>query len=374
MGEAVGGYPTTHSIRWIRQVVRVNNLLNDKYILKRYTIVYHNTSKGRFKMHTHYNTNIDRFKPKHSHLTLNDRYNIERWKAQGLSNRKIADLLGKAPQTIHNEIKRGEVTQQVRKGRFTKVYQAEAGHRVYLQNRSLSVKKTKLDSDTKDTIVHYLTILKYSPEMMVARNIVKVPVSTIYYWIHHGHLGLSYKDLLYPRKKKASRKKQSQYFRLKGKSIETRPDVINQRLESGHYEIDTVILTRSSKPCLLVMTDRKSRHQIIRYIPNRTAQAINEQVALLMNEFHIKSITADNGPEFFRLHEVFDYEHIYFAHPYCSHERGTNENHNRLIRRFLPKGTKETTPEEVAKIENWINNYPKKIFDYKTPFEMISAG
>ncbi|MBK0348775.1 IS30 family transposase, partial [Aerococcaceae bacterium zg-ZJ1578] len=73
-------------------------------------------------------------------------------------------------------------------------------------------------------------------------------------------------------------------------------------------------------------------------------------------------------------HEVFDDHSIYYAHPYCSHERGTNENHNRLIRRFLPKGTKETTQEVVAKIENWINHYPKKIFGYKTPFEMTYTG
>ncbi|MBK0349029.1 IS30 family transposase, partial [Aerococcaceae bacterium zg-ZJ1578] len=216
--------------------------------------------------------------------------------------------------------------------------------------------------------------MKYSPEMIVGRKIVNVSVSTIYYWIHHGHIGLSPKDLLYPRKNKVLRKKQSENFRIKGKSIECRPDNINKRLEPGHYEIDTVILSKASKPCLLVMTDRCTRHQIIRLIPNKTAKAVNEQVALLTKAFDIKSITSDNGTEFFRLHEVFDDHSIYYAHPYCSHERGTNENHNRLIRRFLPKGTKETTPEVVAKIENWINHYPKKIFGYKTPFEMTYTG
>ncbi|WP_150819476.1 IS30 family transposase, partial [Streptococcus pneumoniae] len=62
-------------------------------------------------------------------------------------------------------------------------------------------------------------------------------------------------------------------------------------------------------------------------------------------------------------------EHIYYAHPYASWERGTNENHNRLIRRWLPKGTKKMTPKEVAFIEKWINNYPKKCLDYKSPRE-----
>ncbi|WP_421673733.1 transposase, partial [Streptococcus pseudopneumoniae] len=73
--------------------------------------------------------------------------------------------------------------------------------------------------------------------------------------------------------------------------------------------------------------------------------------------------------EFNRLSDVFSEEHIYYAHPYASWEKGTDENHNRLIRRWLPKGTKKTTPKEVAFIENWINNYPKKCLNYKSPRE-----
>ena len=71
---------------------------------------------------------------------------------------------------------------------------------------------------------------------------------------------------------------------------------------------------------------------------------------------------------------MFDYENIYYAHPYSSYKRGSNENHNRLIRRFLSKGTKNTTQQRVAFIEDWINNYPKKLFNYKTPFEVFSIG
>ncbi len=79
-------------------------------------------------------------------------------------------------------------------------------------------------------------------------------------------------------------------------------------------------------------------------------------------------------PEFSRLAEVFPEEHIYYAHPYSTWERGTNENHNRLIRRWLPKGTKKTTLKEVAFIENWMNNYPKKCLDYKSPSEFLMGG
>ena len=126
--------------------------------------------------------------------------------------------------------------------------------------------------------------------------------------------------------------------------------------------------------CLLTLTDRKSRYEIIRLIEDKTVKSVNRALKEVLKEYKIKSITADNGLEFARLYEVFDYEKIYYAHPYSSYERGSNENHNRLIRRFLPKGTKSTTKERVAFIEDWINNYPKKLFNYKTPFEVFSIG
>ena len=93
-----------------------------------------------------------------------------------------------------------------------------------------------------------------------------------------------------------------------------------------------------------------------------------------MREHRILSITADNGTEFSRLAEVFPQEYIYYAHTYSSWERGTNENHNRLTRRRVPQGTTTTTPQEVAFIENSINNYPKKCLDYKSPSEFLMGG
>ncbi|HFD5812129.1 TPA: IS30-like element IS1239 family transposase, partial [Streptococcus pyogenes] len=210
----------------------------------------------------------------------------------------------------------------------------------------------------------------YSPEMMVKAKGVQVPVSTIYYWIHHGKLSLGKEAMLYPRKAKQARKHASPYFKPAGKSIEQRPDSINQRLEAGHYEIDTVILTRAKNQCLLTLTDRKTRHQLIRLIPDKSAQAVNKALTGILKDYTVNSITADNGTEFSRLSDVFPASDIYYAHPYASWERGTNENHNRLIRRCLPKGTKTTTPKEVAAIEHWINHYPKRLFNYKSPVEM----
>ncbi|WP_078142443.1 IS30 family transposase [Streptococcus pneumoniae] len=253
---------------------------------------------------------------------------MERWKKEGKSNREIASLLGKAPQTIHTEIKRGTVRQCLGKGRFKEVYSADYAQQSYENNRKRSVKKSSLTKELKEKILHYHN-QKFSPD----------------------------------------KKQASTNFKPAGQSIEQRSEAINLRLENGHYEIDTVLLTRAKNYCLLVLTDRKSRHQIIRLIPNKSAEVVNQALKLILKQHKILSITADNGTEFNRLSNVFSEEHIYYAHPYASWERGTNENHNRLIHRWLPKGTKKMTPKEVAFIEKWINNYPKKCLDYKSPRE-----
>ncbi|SNG78823.1 IS30 family transposase [Streptococcus pneumoniae] len=270
----------------------------------------------------------DNYTTKGKHLTIDSRRLIERWKKEGKSNREIASLLGKAPQTIHTEIKRGTVRQCLGKGRFKEVYSADYAQQSYENNRKRSVKKSSLTKELKEKILHYHN-QKFSPD----------------------------------------KKQASTNFKPAGQSIEQRSEAINLRLENGHYEIDTVLLTRAKNYCLLVLTDRKSRHQIIRLIPNKSAEVVNQALKLILKQHKILSITADNGTEFNRLSNVFSEEHIYYAHPYASWERGTNENHNRLIRRWLPKGTKKMTPKEVAFIEKWINNYPKKCLNYKSPRE-----
>ena len=315
----------------------------------------------------------DYYTPKGKQLTLADRRMIERWLREGLSHREVARRLAKAPQTINNEVKRGQVRQQVRKGKFEGGYSADFAQKVYENNRKHSVKQISLTKELKEKIVHYIK-QKYSPEMMVKAKGIPVPISTIYYWLHHGHLGLTKADRLYPRKEKAKRKQASPNFKPAGKSIEERPESMNRRENLGDFEIDTVIQTRAKNECLRILTDRKSRYQIIRLIPDKSASSVNQALRAILQEYQINSITADNRTEFSRLSDVFDPEHIYYAHPYASWERGTNENHNRLIRRWLPKGSKNATPQEVAVIKNWINNYPKKILDYKSPREVLSAG
>ena len=96
---------------------------------------------------------------------------------------------------------------------------------------------------------------------------------------------------------------------------------------------------------------------------------MNQALKQITQRYLIKSITADNGSEFMRLDEVLECP-IYYAHPYASYERGTNENANRLIRRWFPKGTTAVTSDEVTAVEEWMNHYPRKLFNYLAPIEL----
>ncbi|MBB5888693.1 IS30 family transposase [Lactovum miscens] len=124
-------------------------------------------------------------------------------------------------------------------------------------------------------------------------------------------------------------------------SIDQCPEEINQHEALGHWEIDTVPLT---------LTERQTRFEIIRLIPDKTSASVNRALLALQEKIQFKSLTSDNGRKFARLHEAVTCP-TYYYHAYASFERGSNENHNRMIRRFLPKGTKQTTALTVSKIE-----------------------
>lgn len=153
------------------------------------------------------------YTPKGKHLTLADRRNIERWLYEGLSNREIARRLAKAPQTIHNEVKRGQVRQQVRKGKYELVYSADFAQDTYDNNRKRSVKRISLTKELRENIIHYIK-QKYSPEMIVKTKGINVSISTIYYWIHHGQLGLTRADMLYPCKATPKKNKSAPILNL----------------------------------------------------------------------------------------------------------------------------------------------------------------
>lgn len=196
-----------------------------------------------------------------------------------------------------------------------------------------------------------------------------------------------YCDLSKDKKKKHNKKVQVQKRATAGESIENRPKEIEKREIFGHWEMDTVKGKRGvTKSCMLVLTERKTRDEIVIKLKDQGAASVVDALDRLERKWGdmfykvFRSITVDNGVEF------SDYEgmersalkeekrtFVFYCHPYSSWERGTNENNNRLIRRHIPKGVdfEDTTDEEIKYIETWINNYPRGIFDFKTSAELF---
>ena len=167
--------------------------------------------------------------------------------------------------------------------------------------------------------------------------------------------------------------------RILGRSIAERPAEVEERKEFGHWEIDTVIGKKSKDSVLLTITERKTRKEIILKIASKESAAVSSAISGLRKDFGdlfsnvFKTITSDNGTEFSDLVSSVDNEktEIYFAHPYTSSERGTNERHNGLIRRFIPKGKAMDSVSEktIVYVMDWCNQLPRRILDYRTPEE-----
>lgn len=165
-------------------------------------------------------------------------------------------------------------------------------------------------------------------------------------------------------------------------SIDKRPDEINNRTIFGHFELDTIISKRKGiHDCLLTITERKTRFEMIFRLSakcsNEVTNKIN-QLKIFLNKYYdklIKSYTADNGSEFSDILGIIanSKTQIYYCHPYCSGDKGTNEKHNSMIRYFIPKGTliENISNKTINNIADWMNNYPRKILNYKTPLECI---
>lgn len=212
-----------------------------------------------------------------------------------------------------------------------------------------------------------------------------VSVATIYSYIKKGvFLRITQVDLPRHGKQKNSYKKvQPQQARASaGDSIEKRDADVMNRKEFGHWEMDTVYSRKNTTTrALLVLTERKTRKEIIIMVPNRKAETIVKAIDALERKFGavkfrkiFKSITMDNGSEFAAAEELersainktIPRTKVYYCHPYSSFERGSNEVQNGMIRRKHPKGTdfSKVTEAEIAATESWINNYPRKILGY----------
>lgn len=326
---------------------------------------------------------------KHKHLNYQERVIIQVRLNDGYSPYKIAKELGRASNTIRNEIVRGTVS-QIKQGKLVKVYLADAGDSIYKKNRENCCPKYKrlkciafinfVCTQMKQSNWSVDACFGYALSNNLFQRSEMVCTKTLYNYIDLQLLEVRNSDLPMKLRRNTKTKHIRTNKRRLGTSIEERPADILTREEFGHWEIDTVIGTKDKNDSvLLTLAERQTRQFIVRKIASKTADAVQKELAIIKEYFGdkfsqvFKSITSDNGQEFAELYKLEDEHHVkvYFTHPYSSCERGTNERHNGLLRRFLPKGNSLNgyTSDEIAFIEDWCNTLPRKILKYQTPEE-----
>ncbi len=330
---------------------------------------------------------------KNKYFTEQERYKLEAFLQAKMKVKDIAKLLDKCENTIRNEIRRGSVELLDTSLKPYMKYCADVGQRKYNENKIKKGCKPKASNNFAlvDYVSYLISVKKYSPYvcsiLLRCRPDLNCTLceKSIYNYVKSGYIpNVTGKSLAY---KKENRKKDKivtiPLHNAAKPLITDRDKSVALRASFGHWEMDTVYSGKDkSKACLLVLTERKSRQEIIKKIPDRTALSVTRALDDLEKAYGkrnfkklFKTITCDNGSEF------ADYEGItrngrtklYYCHPYKSCERGSNENANKLIRRWIPKGTdiSKLTDEDVEYIEYWINNLPRKIFGGLSSIEFM---
>jgi len=314
-----------------------------------------------------------------THLTLDERGYIEFALMIETPIAQIAKHLGRHRSTIYREIKRngyetGEKS-QVADYPYTAINANNLAHLRKKQTGS----KSKFTKGLIKRITHYLT-LKFSPEQIVyGVPRINVSVGTIYNWIYKRVLPFDKKNLRHKGKRYKERKTgkvlhqpDSEWF--KERSLDRRSFSCNHRLEFGHWEADSVLSSREGKGALATFVERKTRKYKTYKMADQTSLSMFEAMKKLLLEFPgaVKSITCDRGSEFTNPTYVSKLEKkgipIFFAKPYAPYERGSNENHNGLLREYYPKGTnfRLVSQKELNKAILGINTRPRKILHWQT--------
>ena len=329
---------------------------------------------------------------KGKHIKWEDRLKIQGALRTGAKPAEIAKMIGCCRATIYNEINRGQCVQQ-HDAEFVTEYCADVAERKYQEALRAKGPDIKLGNDFElaEFLENKIIDDRFSPGAALAfireqglqfKN--QICENTLYNYIYRGDifLRLSKEHLLYKgkhHKKKAEPHKRAR--EAKGKTIEDRPAEVKERETFGNWEMDSIVGCKGSKAALLVLTERLTRYGLVFRVPDHTmgsvVKVLDRLERKLGKDFQriFQSITVDNGSEFQdcdgmqkSLRRRQPRTTIYYCHPYTASERGSNENMNRIIRRFFPKGTNfdEVTAAEVAQAETWMNDYPRAILGWRS--------
>lgn len=313
-------------------------------------------------------------------MTPGERDKLARWKTQGLSNKECARRLGRDVSTIGRELKRNAW-----QGHYEAIHaQMEAGER---REKSAQSKPPLKNPAVYAYVTRHLRE-GWSPDQIAGRLKVEHPddphwricAETIYRWIYHPDQAEQHWWEYLRRKQKKRRKRKGR--RVKGSpipdrvSIEQRPAAVNERLEGGHWEGDSVV-SKGQRDGLHTEVERVSRFLVVRKVSDLTSQTTSEvqyQLFAALPPSLRRSTTLDNGRENHRHAHLHDLGmQTFFADPYSSWQRGTNENGNWHLRFYFPKGTDFTqvSDDDLQDVVDEINNRPRRILAYHTAREVF---
>jgi IS30 family transposase len=311
----------------------------------------------------------------YSHLSIVERSKLEILHQQGWSARAIAREIKRHHSTVSREIRRNQMEG---------IYTADSSEQAYEHRREASTPVGKWTRSLAREVEEKLQ-QTWSPEQISQRfkrdGQPMVSFKTIYRWIYAGRIAQAHLSVLRHKGKRHKPVEKRGRF-LVGKSIRQRPKEIRSRETLGHWELDTVVSSRGkSKACVATLVERKTRLYTAIKMPDRTALSMEIAFGVAASQYPqgtFQTATVDRGKEFAcyaSLESVHNLE-VYFADPYSSWQRGSNENGNGLLREFFPKGKDfaEVTEDELDYALNLINNRPRKCLGWKTAHESFTEA
>ena len=310
---------------------------------------------------------------KFRHFCSFERSRIERFLRLGKNYRFIAKKLGRSVSSVSDEIRRNSV-----KGKYVA---EKAEHKAYVKRKYCKNEcmKVAMNPELQKFIKEGLRE-DQSPEGLSGRlkNIQKdieyASTKAIYKFIYSPN-GRQIERYLYSKAvhKKSGRKRDTS-ITIDGRTmIDKRPKKVEKRLEFGHYEGDFIESGKDGKGSLLVIVERKTRYPFLRYLEDRTTKNVNEAIKEILQGLPVESLTIDNDISFQKhkeLSKMIEAE-IFFCHPQSPHEKGTIENRNKAIRRYVKKKTDLSTisKETFSFVEERLRNKYMKCLNYKKPKE-----
>lgn len=310
------------------------------------------------------------------HLCIGERKKIERLLRKKKSIRAIARMLGRGVSCISNETKLGSV------GGIYDAKKAEAKAILRRRESKIQCMKVAMNTDLKKFVVEGM-LGDQSPEGLsgrlkyVEKGIEYASTKAIYKFIESPHGRQIEKNLYRNAVKKRTGPKDKPRVHLDGRTmIDQRPKTVENRLEFGHFEGDFIESGRDGKGSLLVLVERKTRYPFLAYLENRSTKNVNRLIEKLLNGIPIESLTLDNDLSFQKHEELSELLEatVLFCHPQSPHEKGTVENRNKSIRRYLPKrcDLSKYSKEYIANIQRKLKTRFMKCLKYKTPEEVFN--